>query len=149
MHSLSGSLVTALLLMAATPLAPTSAHAASNKGLDCSITVTYRHTNAGLLFNTETYSRAFSVSDGVPFTEDFSTPTRQKSFSASAATARGATVVSVDFFNDVGVFSAVSFSTQLTVVSDAASNAGSLGYGTSLGVAGNHDTSYVLSCVRR
>ncbi|EHR73664.1 hypothetical protein BurJ1DRAFT_4879 [Burkholderiales bacterium JOSHI_001] len=147
MHRLTGLLVTAGLALWAA--APTEANAASNNGLNCNIDVTYRHTNAGTVFSTQTYSRAFAVADGAPFSEDFSTPTRFKSFSASAATLRGATVVTADFVDDVGVFSTVSFTTQVTVLSDVATNSGSLGYATSLGVAGSHDTFYALSCARR
>ena len=149
MHRVSGSLVTVCLALWVA--APTVVNAASGtgNGLTCSIDVTYRHTNAGTVFSTQTYSRAFEVSDAAPFIDDFSTPTRAKSFNATAATARGTTVVTADFFNDVGVFSTVAFTTQLTVSSGTATQSGSQSYASTLGVAGNHDTFYVLSCARR
>lgn len=147
MHRVSGSLVTVCLALWAA--APAEVNAASGNGLNCSIDVTYRHTNAGTVFSTQTYSRAFEVSDAAPFSDDFSTPTRFKSFNATAATARGTTVVTADFFNDVGVFSTVAFTTQVTVSGGTATQAGSHSYASTLGVAGNHDTFYVLTCSRR
>lgn len=117
--------------------------------LNCSVSVTYQHTQAGTVFSTQTYSRDFTVAEDSPYFEDFSTATRQKSFGASVRTDRGVTVVNADFFADVGTFSAVAFSTQAAEAGGVISTAGAQGWYTSLGVAGNHNTQHQLLCSRR
>jgi predicted outer membrane repeat protein len=140
-----------LCLCAALPvlLGSPLAQAARGPVLNCSVTVTYQHTQAGTVFGTETYSQSFAVQENAPFFEDFSTATRQKSFGASARTTGGIATVYFAFFADVGVFSAVSFSNQASETGGAINSSGQLGYATSLGIAGNHDTQYQLNCKRR
>jgi hypothetical protein len=84
----------------------------------------------------------------VAFSDDFSTPIRQKQFSASAARVGGITVVSIDYFNDVGVFVSIGFNTQLNVSRNIESTSGSHSLSTSLGVVGTHSSNYTLTCRR-
>jgi hypothetical protein len=130
-------------------LASPVAQAGRGPVLNCSISVTYEHTQGSTVLNTETYTRNFSLSEASPYFEDFSTVARQKSFGASVRTERGNTVVNADFFADVGTFSAVAFSTQAAEAGGVVSAAGSQGYFTSLGIAGNHTTQHQLLCSRR
>ena len=98
----------------------------------------------------ESYVRTFNVAPGADYFEDFSTPTRQKTFSVSAAKVAGDLVVTTDYFNDVGVFHAISSGAQMTLQKgrNTESTSGTQGFYTNIGAAGNHVTTYKLSCQR-
>jgi hypothetical protein len=125
---------------------PQVASAKDNLKVSCSVTVDYT-LNGGA---PEAYRKDFSVSPGVGFIDDFSTALRQKEFRASAAREGGNVVVSIDYFNDVGVFHSVGFSTRMNVRENRVleTTAGSNTFSTSLGVSGNHRTDYTLTCRR-
>ena len=124
--------------------ANTSAQAGNNNSVACSVSVDYLLNRAVV----ESYRKDFSVSPGQAFSDDFSTAIRQKQFSASAARDGGNTVVSIDYFNDVGVFVSVGFNTQLSMGRNIESTSGSHSLSTSLGVVGTHSTNYTLTCRR-
>jgi len=103
----------------------------------------------------EQYRRDFIVDQGGAFVDDFSTATRQKTFTATVARDAGNLVVSIDYFNDVGVFHAIGFNTSLVIhrggglESTSGSNAFYASSGVSPGsVSGNHVTNYALTCRR-
>lgn len=136
-----------LCLCAAASLAvPLNAAAADRAALSCSVAIDHSLSGG----TPELYRKDFVVAPGVSFVDDFSTPLRQKQFTASAAREAGNLVVSIDYFNDAGVFHSVGFNTRLTLRDgrNIDSTAGSNTFSTSLGVAGNHRTNYTLSCRR-
>lgn len=110
----------------------------------CTVTVDYS-LNGNLL---EPFTRQFSVQEGVPYNFDFSTPTRQKQFSAQLVRNADASVISIDYFNDVGTFDAIAVDTSVTLLrrGDTQSQGGRHTYSTSQGIVGNHVTQYALSC---
>ena len=79
---------------------------------------------------------------------DFSTPTRQKVFTATLQRDGARSVLSIDYFNDVGTFNAISVDTSVKMLRAGALEAtsGRQGFYTSTGVVGNHITDYTLSC---
>lgn len=136
-----------LCLCAAAGLAlPINASAADRAAVSCSVAIDYSLSGGA----PELYRKDFVVEPGASFVDDFSTPLRQKQFTASAAREAGNLVVSIDYFNDVGVFHAVGFNTRLTLRDgrNIDSTAGSNTFSTSIGVPGNHRTNYTLSCRR-
>jgi hypothetical protein len=126
-------------------------NAAEPVGVSCSISVDYLK-NGALV---ESYQKVFEVNPGASFSDDFSTPTRQKSFTASTLLDAGKTVVGINYFNDVGVFDSVELSTKLTLhkVGVLESTSGSQTFSTSsfpqgggLAVNVRHDVNYSLTC---
>ena len=110
----------------------------------CTVTVNYSLNNTLV----EGYSREFSVAEGATYTHDFSTPTRQKVFTATLLRDGPRSVLSIDYFNDVGTFNAISVDTSVRMLRPGALEAtsGRQGFYTSTGVVGNHITDYSLSC---
>jgi hypothetical protein len=143
---LSNKTLAALTAAAALAL-PSLAQAAQGNtfSLNCSVAIDYVNGTVS-----EPYRKDFVVGSGVAFADDFSTPIRQKRFVASAARQAGNLVVAIDYFNDVGVFHSVAFSTQLALREgrNIDSTSGSHVFSTSIGVPGNHTTNYTLSCKR-
>lgn len=131
---------------------PTYLNAAQNVVVFCSAEVIYVHSdNSGNLLNQETYQKDFLVVEGVAFMDDFSTATRFKTFAAGVAKDGGNVVVSIDYFNDVGVFHSVGFNTTMTMHTKLESTSGSNAFYTSNlvqpgSVAGNHKANYTLTC---
>lgn len=124
------------------------AHAAIDAAF-CRVAVDYAHN--GVVLNT--YVKDFTVQDGVPYLDDFSTRTRIRTFNAMVARSNCDLTVSIDYFNDVGVFLSVGFDTSLTIRGGGAgaSTSGRHSTFTSTGVSpavvgGRHTTSYTLSC---
>lgn len=126
--------------------APLHAGAAERAAVSCNVAIDYS-LNGGAA---ELYTKDFVVDPGASFVDDFSTQLREKRFTASAAREAGNLVVSIDYFNDVGVFHAVSFNTRLTLRNGRGidTTAGSNTFSTSIGVPGNHRTNYTLTCRR-
>lgn len=111
----------------------------------CSVNVDYL-LNGTLV---EAYARDFTVEEGTPFQDDFSTPTREKGFSATVGKSAGKPTVVVNYFNDVGVFTSIMLDTSVVITRPAATaSTGRHTFTTSQGVAGNHLTTYTLSCQR-
>lgn len=123
-------------------LAP-AAHAQA-LSVTCDVNIQYLLNNAPM----ETYARTFQVSEGVPYSEDFSTATRFKFFDASFAREVNQGRVSISYFNDVGVFSTVQLNTSLVMRkrTGVETTSGDHTYSTSQGAAGNHETRWTLSC---
>ena len=136
-------IVTCLAIGLAT-LALASPSQAAVLSTSCSVNVSYS-LNGSLV---EAYSRDFTVAEGATFNDDFSTPTRQKTFSATLQRDGARSVLSIDYFNDVGTFNAISVDTSVRMLRPGAveATAGRQGYYTSTGVVGNHITDYTLNC---
>jgi hypothetical protein len=126
-------------LMALAIAAPMSANAASQK-IACHVSVSY-----GINGNVqETYTKDFSVAPGADFSQDFSTNLRTKDFFASTAN----NVVTIRYFNDVGTFDTVDFTTNLTLQEGRGTVSGAHNFDTTVGSSGRHTTNYDLSCKR-
>ena len=124
---------------------PNAANAAERIRLGCNVAVTYAFNGTVQ----ETYAKDFVVEGGVAFSDDFSTSLRQKSFTANAVREASSVVVTIDYFNDVGVFHSVGLTGRLAMNGqNQASTSGTNFFSTSLGVAGNHSTDYTLVCRR-
>ena len=141
----SGKLVSMAVVLA-TLAAPMAVNAANPATVACSVAVDY--TLNGVVL--EPYRKAFNLQLGVGFSDDFSTPTRMKTFTATVAREAGHLVVAIDYFNDVGVFNSVGFNTRLSLHDGKGieTTAGSHTFSTSLGVTGNHTTNHTLTCRR-
>lgn len=133
---------------AALLLAATLTPAAQAQALTVSCDVSIQYLLNGSLM--DTYARAFQVSEGVPYSEDFSTATRFKFFDASFAREVNQGRVSISYYNDVGVFSTVQLNTSLVMRkrTGVETTGGDHTYSTSQGAAGNHETRWTLSCAR-
>ncbi|MCA9552309.1 MAG: hypothetical protein KC933_19900 [Myxococcales bacterium] len=131
------ALVTGVYLRGAEARAPSVA--------TCTVTVEHRLNNN----LTSSYSSSFSVQAGQPFDDDRSTATRQKTFSATLQDG-AVPVVSIDYFEDVSVFDAVSVGTTLELPRRGTTytTSGRNGFFTSNPSSANHITSYSLACVR-
>lgn len=132
-------------LATATALMIFAAYAAAAQGnsLACNIQVNVTGGTPG-----DAYVRDFVLQQGVAFTDDFSTPTRQRSFDAVMAREGSNWVVSINYFNDIGVFDALGFSTRLTVTSGTTTTTGTTDFATSLPSARRYVAAYTLSCRR-
>lgn len=116
--------------------------------VSCSVSVDYLlNNNVG-----HAYRKDFVVSDESPYFDDFSSATRVREFSASVSKNGGDSVVTIDYFNDVGVFTSMSFNTSLTVngggnVGRSTSGNQSTFVSSSTGGA-THTIRYSLTCNR-
>ena len=132
-------------LLAATLALPLPAAAAGLMRASCSVSVDYLLN--GVLV--EPYAREFVVEEGTPYQDDFSTPTREKGFSATVGKSAGKPTVVMNYFNDVGVFTSIMVDTSVVVLkAQPTSSTGRHTFSTSQGVSGNHLTTYSLSCQR-
>lgn len=144
MFNLSKVLMLSLAVAGLT--APIAAEASRAENVSCSVSVTY-------LLNgvvRENYQQSFVAEPTAPFSDDFSTFTRQKFFDASTYLDGRASVVQLSYFSDVGAFDYVDFLTTLTLRDDrdAETVSGSHTYYSSVGVAGTHTTNYSFTCQR-
>jgi hypothetical protein len=133
-------------ILAAGCVAPIHANAAELRSVVCSVSVNY-------LLNgvvRAPYQKDFVIAPGVVFEDDFSTFTRFRIFDASSRLEADtkSTTVSISYYNDVGVFEAIDFNTELQLRDDRTpeTTSGTHTYWSSLGVAGSHTTSYALTC---
>jgi hypothetical protein len=113
----------------------------------CSVTVDYVPNGTVA----ETYSKDFVVEQGTPFVDDFSTPTRLKTFTATVAREGTGLLIAIDYFNDADVFVAIGFDTKMLMRGGGAleSTSGSQTFSSSQAVPpGNHTTRYTLACRR-
>lgn len=143
---ISSKLLSAGLLVTGLTL-PIAASAVERLMVACSVAIDYSLNDSVV----ETYNKDFVLQPGIGFVNDFSTTLRSKVFTASVAREAADAVVLIDYFNDAGVFHAISFNTRLTLPAGAGieTTSGSHGFATTLGVVGNHRTSYTLTCRRR
>jgi hypothetical protein len=133
-------------------LAAASLASASVQALTCTAAVDYVRTEQdGTVVDTESYDKEFLVEPGVPFEDDFSTPTRFKLFTASAEQVRNKTIVTMTYFSDVGTFESVDFASRLTLVGarNTETTSGDFTFSTSLEPAsGHYSVDYALTCRR-
>lgn len=136
----------AVFVIAAIFAAPLTANAARQGNVSCSVVVDYLLNGAAV----ESYQKTFVVKPGVSFDDDFSTITRQKTFTASTVLDAGKTVVGISYFNDVGTQDAIDFNTKL-VLHDKGTLESTSGSYTFTTTAGNipqrgHAINYSLIC---
>lgn len=132
--------------LAASVSVPAYTHASQNGRLACSVSIDYVLNNV----LRQSYQKDFVIDPNTPFSDDFSTATRFRFFDASTTRQSGDSVVTISYFNDVGVFTAVDFRTTLTMRDDKDGEtiSGSHTFFTSIGAVGNHTTNYTLTCQR-
>ncbi|MCA9511424.1 MAG: hypothetical protein R3E88_14725 [Myxococcota bacterium] len=137
--------LTGMAAVAAAVVAAAPAHAA----LETSCSVSITATRDGAIV--ETYGTDFTVARNVPFVDDFSTPTRQKEFTASVTREADGVKVHIGYFSDLGTFHAASFDADMLVAAKARTTSGRTGFFLSSGntpVNGNHVVAYTLTCNR-
>jgi hypothetical protein len=125
---------------------PTYANA-DNVTVSCSVAVDYSLDGTTLV---ENYNKDFVVDAG-GFVDDFSTPTRTKIFTASVARQAGDVVVTIDYFNDVGIFHTIELHTSLTIHGEAVASTSGISQfvmATELPLGGDHATNWTLTCGR-
>lgn len=126
--------------------------AGTAQALTCSVAVEYRMTaQDGTPIDSELYENVFFVDVGVPFEDDFSTPTRFKIFTASVAQVRNGTVVTMTYFNDLTTFDSIDFRSQATLLAAQATETASGDYTFSTSrdpASGHYAVNYTLSCRR-
>lgn len=145
----AGSILAVGLLGLASPPA---ALAADRTTVSCSVAIDYLRN--GVLV--EQYRQDFVAEPDAPYVDDISTSTRFKRFTADVVRQGGETIVTFDWFSDVGVFHSVGVGSQLTLrgggrkeESVSGSQSFSASSGTSpAAVGGNHNTLYTLACRR-
>lgn len=110
----------------------------------CTVAVDYA-LNGSLV---EPFAHDFVVTEGATYVFDFSTTTRQKAFSATLARNGARSVLTIDYFNDVGTFVAVQVDTSVRLARPGATadTSGRHVFSTSQGVVGNHQTTWTLQC---
>ncbi|MFO1328428.1 MAG: hypothetical protein U1F56_13790 [Rubrivivax sp.] len=138
----------ALLALSAATLAPV-AQAADNPAVGCSVGVDYQRNNV----LGHAYRQSFVVDTLTPYVEDFSSATRIREFRATVSRAGSDVVVNIDYYNDVGVFVSVGFTTSLTLRGGGAPQTATGTHNTyvtnlAAGAGGTHTTSYTLTCQR-
>ena len=140
-----------LAALAAVAACPPLALAADNPTVACSVAVDYLHNNVVA----HAYRQQFVVDSTAAFIDDFSSAIRQREFRAAVARVGSDVMVSIDYYNDVGVFHAVGFNTALTLRGGGAAQSTSGSASTYLtnnaqpaSVGGTHTTNYTLSCQR-
>lgn len=97
--------------VAAIFITPIQASADQVQNVFCSIVVDVLKPGGA----TESYQNNFYLQPGSDFFDDFSTATRIKEFSASLGFNAGKTNVTINYFNDVGVFDSIEFGTTYTL----------------------------------
>lgn len=135
-----GGLVASLL---AAPLQAIAAPASAT----CSVEINYL-VNGALV---EPYTNSFVIARGETIVDDFSTATREKVFTATMSRIDGKLLVSINYFNDVGVFTAIDLDASVRIrgVGVLETTAGSHTFSSSqASPAGNHTTEHTLVCAR-
>ena len=125
--------------------APIEVKASELRSVSCSVAVDFLFNGA---VRAKPYRKDFVVHPGGFFSDDFSTFFRWGFFDASTHLELGNTVVAISYYNDVGVFDAIDFRTQLTLHDDknAETISASHTYFTEQGVIGDRTTNYTLTC---
>ncbi len=135
-----------LSIAAAGVAASMNVSASELRAVSCSVSVDYSLNRVVR----STYQKDFVIAPGAAFSDDFSTATRFRYFDASTQLVDGDTVVSVSYFNDVGVFDSVDFGTTLTLRNgrEIETINGGNSFFTSRPSSAEHRTNYTLSCGR-
>mgnify|MGYP001354254899 CR=1 FL=1 len=125
--------------------APSLVEAKVPDPVQCSMTADYSINNVVRA----PFQHDFVFVPGEVYDFDFSTAVRFRYFQAQAAIdEKGRTVVSINYYNDVGVFTFVELDTKVTVANNNEEfvSEGESTFFTSLGPAGEHTTTYALRC---
>ncbi len=116
-----------------------STEAGKPASVTCTINVVNTlHSSNGTVVGTETYQRDFVVSEGIPYSEDFSTRTRFKFFDAALTRTNGDSVVAIRWFADVSVFNSVDFASSLKIANGQ--KTGEAGGEYTFGYSGGYST---------
>lgn len=137
----------AVLALAAAGLATgLEAHAKNADPIACNVVLDYS-INRVLRFP---FSQSFVVTPDQPFDYDFSTAVRFRYLQAKSEMdpATGDQTVTINYYNDVGVFTFIELGTTVKVTNnkDTFTSEGKSTFFTSQGTAGEHTTDYTLSC---
>ena len=117
-----------------------------DKGVACLIDVVVESKNsAGTVVSREVYSKAFTIDEGGTFTDDFSTRTRFKFFTANMTKVEGEKTVAINWFADVTVFNSVDLDTAVSL-EDGQKTGKATGRHTLYVSGGSTTTTYTLSC---
>ena len=94
----------------------------------------------------ETYQKNSTAAVGSTFVDDFSTPTRQHIFTASATRPGNEVVIEIDYFSDVSALNWVNLTTALEMLPDQIieSSSGRPQFGSSN--CGSYTMTYTLDC---
>ncbi len=111
----------------------------------CTAEITYQPSSGA----PETYTKAFVLAPGEVFIDDFSTPTRQHTFSASATSQGRAVVIEAEYFSDVSALSWIDETASVTLQANdrREETSGRHAFSTSNGPA--YTLTYRLTCERR
>jgi hypothetical protein len=134
-------LLTATLILGAA----LSVNALAAQGVSCNVAINYDLNGTVLA----PYSKSFVVNNTAAFVDDFSTNIRTKTFTATTQKdVKNNTVISINYFNDVGTFDNIDLRTDLILQDGKGTTSGSHTFSTSVGSSGNHTTTYSLTCKR-
>jgi hypothetical protein len=151
MSSITKFLVTGAIvsMLAASVLMP--AEAASKRqpvSLTCTVDILHEfRAQDGTLLSTETYQQTFVLAQGANFTDDYSTPTRFKEFSATLTQVGSDSMVSINWFADVSTFNSVDLDTAV-VIPDKQKQGTAAGRHRFSSSPGHDTTTYTLTAVR-
>ncbi len=137
--------IIALAIAAAGLASPLAVSAKAPDPVQCSMTADYSINRVLRV----PFQHDFIFTPGQVYDFDFSSVTRFRYFQAQATLdARGRTVVMVNYYNDVGVFTFVELGTTVTIHNNNEDflSEGKSTFFTSLGTAGEHTTDYALRC---
>lgn len=122
------------------------ARADKDSGVTCFVDVVVETRGSTGAISRESYQKAFVLTEGGSFSDDFSTRTRFKFFDAFLEKVDGANTISINWYADVTVFNSVDFDTSVVLANGQKS-------GTSSGrhtfyTSGSSTTTYfTLTCV--
>ena len=115
------------------------------KPVSCEVSIDYL-VNSTLRFP---YQKSIVVQPGLTFEDDFSTVIRFRYLTASTRLEGEDTIVSIFYYNDVGVFDFIDFRTDIKLKSGKpGETTGRSSYFTSIGSPGERITAYNISCER-
>jgi hypothetical protein len=133
-------------ITAASFAAPINANAAELRSVACSVSVNYLVDSVVRA----PYQKDFVITPGVVFEDDFSSRIRFRFLDAwtRLEADNKTTTVSISYYNDIGVFEYIDFNTDLKLRDDQApaTTSGTSRYYTEIGIAGEHTTSWTLTC---
>lgn len=141
------ALLIAMVLAGASWTSPSArADGGGGNGVACVMDVLVETKDtAGRVVSREAYQKAFVLTEGEYFFDDFSTRTRFKFFTALMTKVDGDKTIDVNWFADVTVFNSVDFDTSVTL-SDGQKTGKSAGRHTLYTSSGATTTTYSLTC---
>ena len=139
----------ALIVAGATSTILTNVYGAGRRAASAACTISIENVfraQDGTILRTETYQKDFIVEEGTNFVDDYSTPTRQKRFTAALQRNGRDAVVSINWFADVSTFDAVDVSTGLFL--DGGKPGQTSARQTFSSTPGHNTTTYTLTAVQ-